>query len=191
MTICICECCENLELALFLRWFLEFYFLIFLMFPFEIIPRSSNYSQIVWSELGLCPLGHWSHQRRSGLTTSSALQVTQLPLPAAYWLDWQALQVRRSAFGISPTFGQSSHWPSLVIWFNGQAWQPRRSIFGTSPVFVQSWHLPLLMNWCNGQALQLRASSFGTSPFGQFSQLPLFVIWLAGHSSEKTITELV
>ena len=48
------------------------------------------------------------------------------------------------------------------------------------------------MNWCNGQALQLSASAFGTSPaFGQSSQLPLFVIWVAGHSSAKTIIYLI
>ena len=177
----------------------------FLFFSFGIRSRLSNYSQIVWSELGFSPSGHSSQVpssaisldwqalqlRRSSFGISPAFgQSWQLP-SMVIWCDGQAKQASLPEPGISPGFGQSSHWPSLVIWFNGQAWQPRRSIFGTSPVFVQSWHLPLLMNWCNGQALQLRASSFGTSPFGQFSQLPLFVIWLAGHSSEKTITELV
>ena len=163
-------------MSLFHRWFFGNENIYFLIFPLGILPRLSNYSQIVWSELGFSPFGH----------------CLQVPF-SAISLDRQALQVRRSAFGTSPGFGQSSHWPSLVIWFNGQAWQPRRSVFGTSPAFGQSWQLPLLMNWCNGQALQLRASSFGISPvFGQSSQLPLFVIWVAGHSSEKkTLTELV
>ena len=65
------------------------------------------------------------------------------------------VQLRASAFGTSPAFGQSSQLPLFVICVAGQALQLRASAFGTSPAF------------------------------GQSSQLPLFVICVAGHSSAK------
>ena len=77
--------------------------------------------------------------------------------------------------------------PSSAISLDGQALQVRRLSLGISPAFGQSSHLPSLVIWFNGQARQLRRSIFGTSPFGQFSQLSLFVIWVAGHSSEIII----
>ena len=71
------------------------------------------------------------------------------------------MQPKRSAFGMSPAFGQSWQLPLLMNWCNGQALQLSASAFGTSPAF------------------------------GQSSQLPLCVIWVAGHSSAKTIIYLI